>query len=69
VQFNLKPLSADNARATTCLTRYTDNAIPDAFQQTPPARKQFDQLCRASQVIAKPTLGGLHHEYRWETVA
>jgi hypothetical protein len=26
VQFNLKPLSADNARATTCLTRYTDNA-------------------------------------------
>jgi hypothetical protein len=29
VQFNLKPLSADNARATTCLTRYTDNAMRD----------------------------------------
>ena len=27
MQFNLKPLSADNARATTCLTRYTDNAV------------------------------------------
>ena len=28
--------------------------IPDAFQQTPPARRQPDRLCRASQVIAKP---------------
>src|SRR5258708_34062079 len=28
VQFKLKPFSADNARATTCLTCYTDNAAP-----------------------------------------
>jgi hypothetical protein len=29
VQFKLKPFSADNARATTCLTCYTDNAVAD----------------------------------------
>jgi transposase InsO family protein len=43
--------------------------IPDALQQTPPARKQPDRLCRVSQVIAKPILGGLHHEYRWPNAA
>jgi transposase InsO family protein len=43
--------------------------IPDPAQQIPPPCNQIDQLRRASQVIAKPILGGLHHEYRWANTA
>jgi putative transposase len=47
----------------------SDRGSPGALQETPPSRRQPDRLCRASQVIAKPILAGLHHEYRWETAA
>jgi hypothetical protein len=43
--------------------------IPEPVQQTAPAREQADRLYRASRVIAKPILGGLHHEYQWPDAA
>jgi putative transposase len=43
--------------------------IPDQVSQLPAPRKHADRPYRGSRVIAKPILGGLHHEYRWENAA
>jgi putative transposase len=43
--------------------------IPDPVQQVPPRYHTADQFRRASRVIGKPILGGLHHEYRWADAA
>jgi putative transposase len=43
------------------------HGIPDVVQWTLPSSKQAAQS--VSQVIAKPILGGLHHEYRWADAA
>jgi putative transposase len=43
--------------------------IPDSVQEIPPVCKRTDQSSAASQVIAKPILNGLHHEYRWAKAA
>ena len=43
--------------------------IPDQLQPVAPARKPADHWGRASRVIAKLILGGLHHEYRWADAA
>jgi putative transposase len=43
--------------------------VPDRVRQNPNACNQAGQSQRASQVIAKPILGGLHHEYRWDAAA
>ena len=44
-------------------------SIPDQVQQAPVAFKQAAQLSSTSRVIAKPILGGLHHEYDWAEAA
>jgi hypothetical protein len=41
VQFNLKRFSADIARATTCLTRHTDNALFAGFGHHKPSKSGF----------------------------
>jgi hypothetical protein len=47
----------------------TNFRMPDGIEQTVATHKQADRLCRASSVIAKPILAGLHDEYRWEDAA
>ena len=43
--------------------------IPDRVQQSPPVSPQASQSSSIRHVIARPILGGLHHEYRWAEVA
>jgi hypothetical protein len=43
--------------------------IPDLVQAIPLDYKRTDRSCPASQVIGKPILSGLHHEYRWAKAA
>jgi hypothetical protein len=50
--------------------------IVPSVQVFPPSFKRLCLLaialcapCFSSEVIAKPILGGLHHEYRWRKVA
>jgi putative transposase len=43
--------------------------IPNLVPEIPLDYKRTDRSCPASQVIAKPILGGLHHEYRWANAA
>ena len=43
--------------------------IPDQVQRAPAILKQASQLSSTSRVIAKPILGGLHHEYGWAEAA
>jgi putative transposase len=43
--------------------------IPEQAHHRADPHKRANEPCRASGVIAKPILGGLHHEYRWENAA
>jgi putative transposase len=43
--------------------------IPDRLQQATPVFKHATQSSSVSRVIAKPILGGLHHEYEWAEAA
>ena len=47
--------------------RYLAPGIPDRDEAI--GHSAPDLPWRASRVIAKPILGGLHHEYRWENAA
>jgi transposase InsO family protein len=49
--------------------RFLGPGIPDRVQKIIPASHRDDQSLQGSGVLAKSILGGLHHEYRWETAA
>jgi integrase-like protein len=75
----LIPLNASHLRRTLREWAYHYNAgrphrslgpgVSDQFQQAPAVFKQAAQLSSTSRVIAKPILGGLHHEYGWAEAA